>query len=250
MFTPKKIVSALITTGGLIVYIMALVLPVGFIFAGLQLTGTFTALIGHIVMLTGTSILILLMAGVICYIFGMVGISLMAYIVLAVTAIPALVQSTGMSEIGLHLFVIYYLLTSMITPPVCISVWIASALAKSPVWKTGFTAMRLAIILYFIPFFFVFNSALIFEGPWYETLYLFVFCLIGIVILGGGLEGYLVKLGNMSWWARPLFVVGGFLIAFPNFITTFIGVGLTALAVAIVLVWRKKGTGIAYQQSD
>ncbi len=110
--------------------------------------------------------------------------------------------------------------------------------------KTGYTAMRLAIVLYFIPFFFVFNPALILEGPIWETLYLFALCLLGIWILASGLEGYLLKVGKLSLWSRPLLAAGGFLIAFPNWKTTIIGVALTAAVIAIILVRKEHSSTI------
>jgi TRAP-type uncharacterized transport system fused permease subunit len=61
--------------------------------------------------------------------------------------------------------------------------------------KTGYTAMRLAIVLYFVPWFFVYNPALVLEGPVSETLYLFALCAVGILFIASGLEGYLVPQG-------------------------------------------------------
>ena len=106
--------------------------------------------------------------------------------------------------------------------------------------KTGFTAMRLAVVLYFIPFFFIFNPALILEGPVLESLYLFALCLLGIGIIAGGLEGYLLKIGKLKMWSRPPFVLGGFLIAFPNGITTVIGAALTTLFIAVTLIAKRR----------
>jgi TRAP-type uncharacterized transport system fused permease subunit len=99
--------------------------------------------------------------------------------------------------------------------------------------------MRLAIVLYFIPFFFVFNPSLVMQGPIFESIYLFVLCLIGITLIAAGLEGYLMKIGVISYWARPLLVAGGFLIAFPEWYTTFIGGALTVIVVALIFVQKK-----------
>jgi len=243
MMTPRKIVAAVALIGNLVTYVMAVLLPVGFILTGVQVTGTLTAWVTEIVTVAGVSVVvILLVAAVICYLFGMVGMASIPYIVLAVTTIPLLVGTTGLSQLGLHLFTIYYLLMANITPPVAIAAFVAAGIAGAPPIKTAFTAMRLAVVLYFIPFFYLFNPALILEGPISETLYLFVLCLLGIGILASGLEGYLLKVGRLSLWSRPLLILGGFLIAFPDWLATIIGAALTALVIAVILMSKRMVT--------
>jgi len=242
MMTPRRIIGALAIIGNLIIYTVAVLLPMGFIMLGLNVTGTLTALTGQIALFGGTNVAVaLLIIVAVCYLVGMAGITLIPYIVLAVIAIPPLVVTTGLNQLALHLFLMYFLLTAWITPPVAISAFVAAALAGAPPMKTGFLSMRLAVVLYFIPFFFVFNPALILEGPIWETLYLLALCLVGIWILASGLEGYLVKVGRLSLWERPLLVIGGSLIAFPDWKTTIIGAVLTALVIAIILARRKGG---------
>jgi TRAP-type uncharacterized transport system fused permease subunit len=175
----------------------------------------------------------------------MVGIVLIPYVVLAVIALPAIVAASGMNLLALHFFLIFYIMKSGITPPVCVFAFIAAALAGARPMKTGFTAMRLAIVLYFIPWFFVFNPALILQGPISETLYLFALCLVGIWILCSGLEGYLLKIGRLTLWPRVLLVISGLLIAFPGWgdfnwwMTSLIGAAVTAAVVAVILLRRK-----------
>jgi TRAP transporter 4TM/12TM fusion protein len=244
MMTPRKIVATLAIIGNLVTYVMAVLLPVGFILTGVQVTGTLTAWVTEIVSVTGVNlVVILLVAAVICYLFGMVGMASIPYIVLAVTTIPLLVGTTGLNQLGLHLFTIYFLLMANITPPVAIAAFVSAGIAGAHPIKTAFTAMRLAIVLYFIPFFYVFNPALILEGPITETILLFVFCLLGIGILASGLEGYMLKVGRLRLWSRPPLVVAGFLIALPGLMTTVIGAALTALIIAVILIRKKTAAG-------
>ena len=244
--TPRKFIDILATVGNLITYIIAVLFPLGLLLMGLQITGSLTSLTSSIVLMAGGNVIyILLIAVAVCYLFGMVGIVLIPYIVLAVIALPAIVAATGMNLLALHFFLIFYIMTSGITPPVCVFAFIAAALAGAPPMKTGFTAMRLAVVLYFIPWFFVFNPALIMQGDWREIVYLFALCLVGIWILGSGLEGYLMKVGRLTLWPRVFLVIGGFLIAFPGWgdftwwMTSLIGAALTAAVVAVILVRRK-----------
>ena len=240
MMTPKRIIASLATVGSLVTYVMAVLLPIGILLIGIELPGTLTALTAKIIVLSGTNaIVVLLVAVVVCYLLGMVGMAFIPYIVLAVTVLPAVVTSTGLSLLGLHMFMMYYLLMGPLTPPVCINAFAAAAVAASPPMKTGLTSMRLAVVLYFIPFFFVFNPALILEGPISETLYLFALCLLGIWILASGLEGYLLRIGRLELWARPFLIAGGFLIAFPGWMTTIIGAAMTVLVIAVISLRRK-----------
>jgi TRAP transporter 4TM/12TM fusion protein len=250
MLTPRRFLEILATVGSLITYIIAVLFPLGLLLMGLQITGSLTSLTSSIVMMAGTNVIyILLVAVLVCYLFGMVGIVLIPYIVLAVIALPAIVAATGMNLLALHFFLVFYIMTSGITPPVCVFAFIAAALAGARPFKTGFTAMRLAVVLYFIPWFFVFNPALIMQGEWSEIVYLFALCLVGIWILGSGLEGYLMKVGRLTLWPRVLLVIGGFLIAFPGWgsftwwISTLIGTALTVAVVAMVLIIRKATAG-------
>ncbi len=251
MMTPRKFIASLTTIGNLITFIMALFFPICLLLVGLQISGSLTALTAEIISFgQGNVILLLLIAAVICYLFGMVGMALIPYIVLAVTALPAIISATGLNIMALHLFLIYYFLTTGITPPVCVSAFTAAAVAGSSPMKTGFTAMRLAVVLYFIPFFFVFNPSLILEGPILETVYLFVLCLVGIWILASGLEGYLLKVGRLKLWSRVLLFASGFLIAFPGYgqiltwwMTSIIGAALAVLVIAVILIRRKTAAG-------
>jgi len=243
MLTPKRLVATLVVVGSLITYMMAVLFAAAFLIMGIEITGTLTAMTAQIVLLGEESIMIILgIAVLVCYLLGMVGMAIIPYIVLAVTAIPAMATATGIPVLAIHLFVIYYLLTGGITPPVCVVAFTAAAVAGAPPMRTGFTAMRLAIVLYFIPWFFVFNPSLILEGSISRTLYLTAFCLIGIWILASGLEGYLLKAGRLDIWSRVLLIAGGFLIAFPGWMTTVIGFAVSALVVAIVLVTKKTAT--------
>jgi len=238
--TPRRIIQSIATIGNLVIYMVGILMPIGLVMVSLQVTGSLTSFTAQIMLLGSANVIyVLLITVVICYVFGMVGMVMIPYVVLAATAIPALVAATGMNMLALHLFVIYYLLTWTITPPIAVAAFVASGIAGSSPFKTGFTAMRLAVVLYFIPFFFVFNPALILEGPISETLYLFALCLLGIGILAAGLEGYLLKVGKLDLWSRPLLVAGGFLIAFPDWITTVIGAALTTLVITILLIMKR-----------
>jgi TRAP transporter 4TM/12TM fusion protein len=240
MITPRKALMILANVGNLITYVMAVLLPVGLLLLGMTVTGSLTALTQTIISAGNINpYLLLFLSAVLCFILGMVNIAAIPYIVLAVTVVPALAQTTGMPIIGLHLFLVYFLLVANITPPVAISAFVAAAVAKAPPMKTAWTATRLACVLYFIPFFFVFNPALLLQGPIAYSILYFALALLGIWILGSGLEGYMIGLGKLRVWVRVLFIVAGGLFAFPEWKTTIIGAMLAIIVGAIYLKTRR-----------
>lgn len=242
LMTPKRIVAALTSIGKLITQSVAIIMPVGFVISGLTVTGvgaSFTA--GLVTLGEGNIFLILIMGVAACYIMGMAGMVIAAYIFLAVTLAPAVIEVAQLNVLAVHLFIIYYTMLAVITPPVAGGAFIAAAVAGAPPMKTAYQSMRIGVMIYFIPFFFIFSPSLILQGPILETIYLLALCLLGIVVIAGGMEGYLLKVGKVGILARPFLVIAGVLIAFPdpNWWTTIIGAVLAAFVIAIILVKRR-----------
>ncbi len=237
MMTPSRIVETLAQVGILISQTAAIIFPIGFVVAGLTVTGVSGSFAAGLVFLGGGNVYLTLLFGVFaCYIMGMIGLSIVAYIFLAVTLAPAVMQLGQLNVIAVHLFIIYYSMLAAITPPVAAGAFLAAAIAGAPPMKTAFTAMRLGMVIYFIPFFFVFNPALVMQGTLLEALYYSAFCVLGIVLLAAGMEGYLLKIGNLAWWERPLLVVGGFLITFPEWKSSLAGALLALIPITIHLI--------------
>jgi TRAP-type uncharacterized transport system fused permease subunit len=95
--------------------------------------------------------------------------------------------------------------------------------------------------MYIVPFFFVFQPALTLgRGTSYVTsIEVFLFALVGIGIMASAAEGYMILVGNLSWWARVTLFVTGFLIAMPERMTTIIGIAASAALIAVVLVHKR-----------
>lgn len=241
MLTPRRLIDAFVTMGRMIAQTMALVLPFAFILAGLVLTGTSPAFTSGLVAFGGGNIALILAIGVVaCYILGIMGMDIAAYIFLSVSMAPALIQAGNLNTLAVHLFIVYYAMLAAITPPVAIAAFVGAAVAGASPMKTGLTAMRLGVVIYFIPFFFLFNPALLLQGTTpLEVIPLFILCLLGIIFIAGGLEGHLLRIGRLELWARPLLVVAGLLIAYPAWMLTIIGAALAAAVIAIISIRRK-----------
>ena len=115
----------------------------------------------------------------------------------------------------------YWGMISFITPPVAIGAFAAATVAKADPMKTGFEAMRLGSIIYFVPFFFVLNPALIGRGEASEIAIVLVTTFAGITLIAGGLQGYFYGIGKidgnpMAWIGRAGLVIGGIVLALPG----------------------------------
>ena len=129
----------------------------------------------------------------------MLGMSLpttVVYVTLAVLIGPALTQ-LGIVPLAAHLFLFYFGMLSLITPPDCLATYAAAAIAKADFWKTGWAGMRLGVVAYVVPFIFVFHPALIGRGTLGEILVTMLTASIGVVLLGIGCAGYLFR--PLSW---------------------------------------------------
>ncbi len=241
MMTPGRIAETLAQVGILISQTAAIIFPIGFVVAGLTVTGVSGSFAAGLVYLGGGNVYLTLIFGVFaCYIMGMIGLSIVAYIFLAVTLAPAVMQMDQLNVIAVHLFIIYYSMLAAITPPVAAGAFLAAAIAGAPPMKTSFTAMRLGVVIYFIPFFFVFNPALVMQSTLFEALYYFAFCVLGIILLAAGMEGYLLKIGVLAGWARLLLVMGGFLITFPEWKTSLVGALLALIPIVTNLIRKAR----------
>jgi len=236
----KKFFKAVGVAGDLISRTLILMMPAGILVSCISITGVGASFTTGAVRLGGGSLYLILAMGIgACYLMGMAGMTVTAYIFLAVTMAPAIVEIGGFSKIAVHMMILYYTLLAWITPPVAPSAFIASVVARASPMKIGFTSMRLGMVIYFVPIFFLYNPALILQGPILETLYLFILCLIGLLILGGALEGYLAGVGRLPFWTRPFLCVGGFMVATPGFKITIYGAILSALFIIPLLYINK-----------
>lgn len=124
-----------------------------------------------------------------------------AYVVLAVLAVPGLMQ-LGISAMAAHLMVIWYSQDSNITPPVCLAAYAAAGVSGADPIKTGFSSWALAKGLYLIPLLFVYSAIL--TGGLLEVLVAGALGAVGLFGLTLALEGFLMRpLGVMT---RILFV--------------------------------------------
>ena len=169
-----------------------------------------------------------------CLVLGMGMPTSAAYLMAAILLGPAL-QRLGVVPLAAHLFIFYFAVISMVTPPVALAAYAAAGMARTSMWLTGWTAFRLALAGFLIPYAFVANPALILIGPLWETVWTTTTAAIGTVGLAAGIVGYIRR--PLSWPERGLAFLGAVLLITPERITDF--VGLAVLGVVMALQWLR-----------
>jgi len=210
----------------------------GFIVGSFMLTGLGIRLSTDLVAFSGgNTILLLLLAAVLSFILGINLDSIPCYLVVAVLVAPTLVKQ-GIPIISAHLFALHWGVISYITPPVCITVFVASGIAKANVMRSGIEAMRYGIVAYVVPFIFVFNPGLVLQGPPLQILMDVAIAIVGIFCISYFAGGWLH--GELSWLKRFLFLAAGLLIILPNLTFKLAGFAILTLALLATLIPLEK----------
>jgi len=126
--------------------------------------------------------LMLLVAALVSIVLGMGMPTVAVYVVLVTVVAPTVIQ-LGVEPLGAHLFLFYFGLMSMITPPIAMGSIVAAQLAGASMWTTGFYGLRLGISAYLLPFLWIYNPALLLDGNSLEILIVFANCAGAIALL-------------------------------------------------------------------
>jgi TRAP transporter 4TM/12TM fusion protein len=239
----RELVNILVNTGRGMLEIAAITALAGVVIGVLQLTGLgFTLTLTLLNVGQNSAILLLVLTAIVSIILGMGMPTTAVYVLLAVLVAPGL-SKLGILPIAAHLFIFYFGMLSMVTPPVCLASYAAASIGRTDPVRTGWEAMRLCSIAYVVPFLFVFSPALLLIGSWYAVAISIATAIVGAVLLGVGLVGYLFcPIGVLK---RLLFLVAaaGLLIpvvetgAYTN-LTWAINAGGLLLAVIMVVIER------------
>jgi TRAP transporter 4TM/12TM fusion protein len=249
----RELPGILVRAGETLIPILLVCAVAGIIIGTINVTGlgfALTLALGKIAELGGV-LPLLIATAVIAIVLGVGMPTSGVYVVVAVLLAPALVRQ-GVPITSAHLFILYFGLLSMLTPPVAIASYSAASIAQSDMWQTGVTGVKLAFVAYLLPFVYAFNPALLMEGTWPQIAVscLTVFAggsvlaevLVRRTAFGGGLLRLATGLGGgVLFAASALFGTTGV----PAILST-----LVALAVLAALYWRGRGGSAATLQSQ
>lgn len=174
----------------------------------------------------GNLLIALILSAVVAIILGMGLPTVPAYIVMSSLVAPALIKM-GVAPMAAHMFVLYFAVLSCITPPVAIASYAAAAIADANAIKVGFESVRLAVVAYIIPFVFVYNPVLLFDGKPIDIFLSFATAVLGCMALTWAIEG--VVEGKIPWWARIVSLLAAAFLVWPEHLSDVFGVVIFAV---------------------
>jgi TRAP transporter 4TM/12TM fusion protein len=192
---PMDVVAALTETGRSSLDILMIAAAAGFIIGVLNVSGLSFALTVALVHLgAGNMALLLVLAALIAIVLGMGMPTVGVYVLLAALVAPALTE-VGVPPLAAHLFVLYFGMMSMTTPPVAVAAFAAASIAQTDPMKTGLAGVRFGWSAYIVPFLFVASPTLLLEGNPID---------VGLAVITAMLGVYLVSVAVAGFMTRPI----------------------------------------------
>jgi TRAP transporter 4TM/12TM fusion protein len=216
----KALLATLRSAAAGAVPLVAAAAAVGVVLGVVTLTGLGSQLPALLLPLAEKNLLLALLALMASsLILGMGLPSAVCYLLLATLVGPVL-GDLGVVPLAAHLFIFYFGMLSMVTPPVALAAYAASSIAGSPLLPTAWAAFRYALAGFTLPFLFVFRPQLLFltadggAAPWASVLLAFALAALGVAPLTAALAGWLR--GPLSWMERGLLLASALLALFPG----------------------------------
>jgi TRAP transporter 4TM/12TM fusion protein len=179
---------------------------VGLILGVVTLTGIGAKLPGTLLPLAENSrILALVLLMVSTIILGMGLPSSVCYLLMATLVGPVL-SELGLVPLAVHLFIFYFGMMAMVTPPVALAAYTAAAIAGTGIMQTGVAAFRFALVGFALPYAFVLKPELLLLSPDGGSAGFFVVAvsvlttIFGIVALAASVTGHCFAPLNL--WTR------------------------------------------------
>jgi TRAP-type uncharacterized transport system fused permease subunit len=191
----------------------------------------------------GNLMLLLLVTAVVCTILGMGMPTTGVYVLLATVAAPALIEF-GITPMAAHMFIMYFGMMSMITPPVALAAFAGATIAGADPMRTGYAAMRFGWLAFVIPFLFVISPTLLMQGNALLVAFNFFTALVGTCLVSMAVIGYFSH--RLRALDRLIFAVGGLAALFPAtglgfslFLNVF-GIIVAILVVGREFLWQRR----------
>jgi TRAP transporter 4TM/12TM fusion protein len=237
---PSKIFDAMAKTAYNCVMVVGACATAGIVIGVVLLTGMGGKITALVITISAGSLLfalpIVMLASIL---FGMGLPTVVCYVLLAATVAPSLID-LGVTPLAAHLYIFYFGMLCMVTPPVSFAAYAGAAIAKSDPMKTGWTAWTFALAGFLLPYMFVYNNSLLLMGSVMNILFSILTSMIGVICLGAGIIGYVLK--KTPAHERFLLFAAAFLLIKPGLITDLIGFSCAVLTIVFQLKKRSEST--------
>ncbi len=160
----RQMLRAVLDTGRAALDIILIGAAAGMVVGGLNISGISFGLTLQLIELSGQHLpVLLLLTAIISIILGMGMPTVSVYVLTASLLAPSIIK-LGVTPMAAHMYVMYFGMLSMITPPVAIAAYAAANIARVSGWTVGWTAVVVGWSTFFIPFLFVLEPSLLMQG--------------------------------------------------------------------------------------
>ncbi|MDO8878119.1 MAG: TRAP transporter fused permease subunit, partial [Pseudolabrys sp.] len=188
--TPSEMVRAVLDTGRAALDIILIGAAAGMVVGALSISGISFGLTLQLIALSGENLYILLvLTALISIILGMGMPTVSVYVLTASLLAPSIIK-LGVSPMAAHMYVMYFGMLSMITPPVAIAAYAAANIARVSGWTTGWTAVVVGWSTFFIPFLFVTDPSMLMNDTWPSIIWNFSRNILGIFVGTAAIVGF------------------------------------------------------------
>jgi TRAP transporter 4TM/12TM fusion protein len=209
----KDVFKAIVSAGGSVVDLILICAVAGMFIGILNISGLAFGMTLQLLAITGESLpLMLAVTAVMAVVLGLGLPTVGVYIIMATLIAPALVK-VGIAPMAAHMFLLYFGVMSMVTPPVALSAFAAANIAGADVDKTGWTATRIGWAAYIVPFLFAVSPSLLMMGNPFVIAWAVTSAALGIWMGTIGVVGYYSAPIPIA--LRALFVLAGVLLLIP-----------------------------------
>jgi TRAP transporter 4TM/12TM fusion protein len=207
-FKPRQFITAMCETGHGALDLILVTGAAGIVIGVLAISGLGYQLTLLLVQVgQGNIFILLLLSAIVCIILGMGLPTVGVYVLLAALVAPSLIE-VGVQPIAAHMYVMYFGMMSMITPPIAIAAFAAASVANADPMKTGLAATRFGWTAFIVPVLFVFSPSLLLIGSPPAVAFAVLTALLGVWLVSIAAIGHLLR--PLGVPARLLFAALGF----------------------------------------
>src|SRR5690625_2177471 len=209
--------------------VIAAVATAGIVAGVVSMTGLGSKFAASIIALSGGHLFLALFFTMIaCLVLGMGLPTTANYVVTATVAAPALINGFDLAPIAVHMFVFYFGIVADITPPVCLAAYAGAGIAGANPFKSGVTAVKLAIAAFIIPYTFVYSPILVMDNVTAIPLILAVVTsILGMIAVSSAMIGFYIR--NSRAYERLILFVAGVCLIIPEWAISLVGLVLLAV---------------------
>ena len=235
---PGAAVRAIVSTGLATLDVVVITAAAGLVIGALNITGLSFSLTMQLLAISGNDLAVLLVVtGAVATVLGMGMPTVGVYVILATLAAPALVKA-GITPLQAHMFVMYFGMLSMITPPVALAAFAAANIAGTDLWKTGWQAVRVGWCAFVLPFLFALSPSLLMQGSVLDIVLSLLTALAGVFLGSAAMVGYLWRpVGSVM---RVVFAVTGLGLLVPvDMLDWAVPLNIACAAAAAAALWME-----------